>query len=205
MEKSLGTEAKTSNADTMDSGLVERIRAGDEVAFELLFRSYYPLLCRFTFRLIRDSSDGEQLVQDVFLNIWQMREGWSPRSTVRSYLYRAAKNQALNYLKHRRLVGSVDELEVQTAEIARASLQEDYERKELMVAVQQAIELLPPRCKLVFALHRQDGLTYSEIADVLDISVKTVETQIGRALKFLRKILKPYSAVVMTLIHSLKS
>jgi RNA polymerase sigma-70 factor (ECF subfamily) len=102
-------------------------------------------------------------------------------------------------------VGSVDELEVQTAEIARASIQEDYERKELMVAVQQAIELLPPRCKLVFALHRQDGLTYSEIADVLDISTKTVETQIGRALKFLRKILKPYLAVVMTLIHSLKS
>ena len=65
------------------------------------------------------------------------------------------------------------------------------------LAVQQAIELLPPRCKLVFALHRQDGLTYSEIADVLDISVKTVETQIGRALKILRKILKPYLAVAI--------
>lgn len=188
---------KASNAETTDSRLVERIRAGDEVAFELLFRSYYPRLCRFTLRLIRDFSDAEQLVQDVFLNVWQMRESWSPRGTIRSYLYRAAKNQALNYLKHRRVVGSVEEFEEQSAEIARASLQEDYERKELMVAVQQAIELLPPRCKLVFALHRQDGLTYSEIADVLDISVKTVETQIGRALKILRKILKPYLAVAI--------
>ena len=129
-----------------------------------------------------------------------MRESWSPRGTIRSYLYRAAKNQALNYLKHRRVVGSVEEFEEQSAEIARASLQEDYERKELMVAVQQAIELLPPRCKLVFALHRQDGLTYSEIADVLDISVKTVETQIGRALKILRKILKPYLAVAIAFV-----
>ena len=196
---------KASSADATDSKLVERIRAGDEVAFELLFRSYYPRLCRFTLRLIRDCSDAEQLVQDVFLNVWEMRESWSPRGTVRSYLYRAAKNQVLNYLKHRRVVGRVEELEGQHAEIARASLQEDYERKELTVAVQQAIELLPPRCKLVFALHRQEGLTYSEIADVLEISVKTVETQIGRALSVLRTVLRPYLAVVMTLMRSLQS
>ena len=153
--------------------------------------------------MVRDSAEAEQLVQDIFLNIWQMREKWSPQGTVRSYLYRAAKNRALNYLKSHRLDIEIEQLEFQNATVAQFSLQEDYERKELLVAVQQAIELLPLRCRLVFVLHRQDGLTYSEIADVLDISIKTVETQIGRALKSLRKILSPYLAVVVVLPNNI--
>lgn len=201
----LETAAKAHRADTSDSALVGRIREGDEIAFELLFRSYYLRLCRFTLYLIRDFSDSEQLVQDVFLNVWQMRAHWSPRGTVRSYLYRAARNQALNYLRHKQIAGSIEDIESQSAEIAQAGLEEDYERKELAVAVQQATELLPPQCRLVFALHRQDGLTYSEIADVLGISTKTVETHIGRALKTLRKILKPYLPAVAILLHSLEA
>jgi RNA polymerase sigma-70 factor (ECF subfamily) len=201
LEKTLRNDLISISDNTLDPGCVERIRAGDSIAFELLFRFYYPRLCQFTIRMVRDSAEAEQLVQDIFLNIWQMRESWSPQGPVRSYLYRAARNQALNYLKSHKLDVDIEQPEVQAAAVAQFSLQEDYERKELLVAVQQAIELLPPRCRLVFVLHRQDGLTYSEIADVLDISTKTVETQIGRALKILRKILSPYLALLLAFFH----
>jgi RNA polymerase sigma-70 factor, ECF subfamily len=180
---------------------VERIRGGDEVAFEAFFRAFYEPLCRFAYRLIRDSADAEQLVQDVFMNIWQKRSDWSPPSTVRSYVYRATKNQALNYLRNRKRRDDLEELEFSNEVPVLSSPQEEYEKKELLEAVQQAIELLPVRCRLVFVLHRHDGLTYAEIADVLDISHKTVETQIGRALKMLRKILSPYLAIVVAVFH----
>ncbi|HEY8484358.1 MAG TPA: RNA polymerase sigma-70 factor [Longimicrobiales bacterium] len=162
---------------------IERIRGGDEAAFEALFRTFAPWLCTFVARYVGSRAAAEDLVQDLFLALWKNRSELRIERSVSTYLFNAAKNRALNYLRNE-----------QTREWFRAAL---LERSDLpstideseileLLDVQKAIEDLPPRCRLIFTLNRQQGLTYDEIADSLGLSIKTVETQMGRALKALR-------------------
>ncbi len=168
---------------------VEEIRSGSPVAFEALFRSYSPRLCRFALRMIGSRMDAEDLVQEVFVKLWERRADWSPAGSVKAYLYRAVKNQAINYLKRQEILHGRNEVELDEVFSMQPGPEEELYRKEIETAVQEAIELLPPRCRLIFVLHRLDGLRYGEITRVLDISIKTVETQMGRALKTLRRLL----------------
>jgi len=108
------------------------------------------------------------------------------------YLYRAAKNLSLNHLKHEKVVREWENEELMKIRLSENDPEEELFQHELSFAIQRAIDRLPERCRLTFTLHRQEGLTYTEIASVLNISIKTVETQMGRALKTLRKLLLPY-------------
>jgi RNA polymerase sigma-70 factor (ECF subfamily) len=172
---------------------IEKIHVGDVVAFELLFRTYYPRLCRFVQRMVQSHPIAEEIVQELFLSIWEHRETWQPRSSIRKYLYRAVKNSSLNHLNHQKIVKDWEGEELYTTSMMSESNPErEVFNNELANAIQKAIDRLPERCRLTFTLHRQDGLTYAEIASVLNVSIKTVETQMGRALKTLRSLLLPY-------------
>ena len=171
---------------------VEGVRAGDPSAFEAMFRAYYARLCRFAVRLVGNPADTEEIVEEIFSQIWENRAAWRPGGTLRSYLYRAARNGAINCLKHRRVVQRWAESQLNDPGIRQYSLDEEVQQHELRAAIEQAVELLPPSCRLAFVLHRQDGLSYREVADVLEISVKTVENNLGRAFRILRRILVPY-------------
>jgi RNA polymerase sigma-70 factor (family 1) len=170
-----------------ESEWVEAIRAGDAVAFEALFHAYHSTLCAFAYRYLGARDLAEETVQEIFLLVWERRASWDVRTSVRSYLFTAVRNAALSYLRHERVVrrSETDVRELQPA--PSASPDHEALEAETVAAVKQAVSRLPERCRLIFTLHREQGLTYAEVAEVLGISPRTVEVQIGRALKSLRK------------------
>ena len=161
----------------------ERIRRGDQAAFESLFRAFAPGLCAFTARYVESAQVAEDIVQDLFLALWRKRETLAIEQSVATYLFTAARNRAINYLRHQRIArrweGSV---------VGRIDTSTPSDEAELleMLDLQDGIERLPARCRLIFTLSRQQGMSYREIADSLGLSVKTVEVQMGRALRALR-------------------
>ena len=170
-----------------DAELVRRIRAGDERALEVVFKAHYAGMASFVQRFVRSADLAEELVQDVFLKLWSKREQLAEIETFRTYLFRAARNTALNYLRRAKLERRWREEQGTDADPPTTFAADDETvEQEVALAVQEAINKLPPRCREIFLLSRDGGLTYAEIARSLEISVKTVETQMGRALKSLR-------------------
>ena len=172
-----------------EAAWVECIRAGDPAAFEALFHAYHAPLCAFAYRYLEARDLAEEIVQEIFLFVWERRETWEVRTSVKSYLFTAVRNAALSYLRHERVVRRREAETVERFDGPSAGADAEAAAAETLAAVQQAVSRLPERCRLVFTLHREQGLTYSEVAEVLGISPKTVETQMGRALRSLRKAL----------------
>ena len=163
-----------------------RIRDGDVAAFEAAFRAWYGELCSFVRPQVGSTDSAEEIVQDVFLRLWRARLTLDPSQSLRAYLYRAARNTALNQLKRRQLENRWLNSAAAAGEPTVGAADEDVQLHELSDAVQHTLTLLPERCRLVFTMSRHQGLSYSEIAEALGISIKTVETQMSRALKALR-------------------
>lgn len=168
-----------------ESEWVRKIRRGDGEAFAQLFDRYCQPLIDFARRYVQDTSVAENLVQDVFLAVWANRSQLDASRKMNTYLYTAVRNQALKYLRH-------SEVERRNAEHLGAAVpfsktpEDERREREVAVSVHQAIDALPEKCRLIFCMNRFDRLTYAEIAEIQDISIKTVETQMGRALKSLR-------------------
>ena len=178
---------------------VRRVREeGDRKAFENLFRAYYKRLHGFAYSYTGQAEVAEDVVQSVFLRIWSSRESWDPPGTVKNYLFAAIRNEALNKLRHQKVTDDAeDELirsyrELQDDEDPFYRKEESLDAEELRKKIQAGIDQLPPKCRQIFLLNRRSGLTYIEIADYLNISINTVNTQMGRALKSLRETLSDY-------------
>ncbi len=166
--------------------------------FEILFRRMYTPLCRKVFRILKNQEATEDLVQDVFVRLWEKREEITIQIAIEPYLYRAVANAAFNYLKKDR---GWDEFDAETHDVPeQTNSLSRLETLEASQRIQSVIDSLPPACKTVFLLSREDGLSYKEIADTLSISIKTVENQMSKALKILREKLAPY-LVTITLFH----
>lgn len=170
---------------------VERLRQGDTQAFDAIFRTWYGPLVGTAERMLRDRAVAEELVQDVMLELWRRRETLAPGSSPQAYLFQATRNRVLNHLRHLK-IAQRSEPEIQSESAPASSADEAVVAQEVSVAVQHAIQSLPDRCREVFELSRVHGLKYSEIASQLGISVKTVEAQMGKALRTLRERLAPW-------------
>ena len=182
-----------------DFELLRRFIKGENAAFESLFKTYYEPVCRYVIRVIKDQDTTEEIVQATFVNLWEKREQIREDVSFRSYLFRAAYNTALNYLKHKKVVATyVSKKQERINEIQSTfvSNQPDF---ELETRIKEALEELPPQCQRVFRLSREEGLKYHEIADELGISKKTVEVHMGKALKLLRNSLKDYLTIFVFL------
>ena len=167
------------------------MRQGDEEAFDAIFRAYYAALVGLAESVLRQRAVAEEVAQDVMLELWRRRETLAVEESLRAYLFQATRNRALNHLRHRKVEQRGEPHargESATPAVADAHLVEE----EIDVAVRRAVAELPDRCREVFELSRVHGLTYAEIARALDISVKTVEAQMGKALRTLRERLGPY-------------
>ncbi|MEO6446649.1 MAG: RNA polymerase sigma-70 factor [Gemmatimonadaceae bacterium] len=181
------TKAAVAPLSPSDAELVRRIRDGDERALEEIFRAYYAGMCSFVRRFVHAPDIAEELVQDVFFKLWSKRDSLSDIDALKTYLFRAARNTALNHLRRKKLEHAWEEREAARGEpTAAAATDDDAFSDDIGRAVQAAVLKLPPRCREIFLLSRDGGLTYNEIAAALGISVKTVETQMGRALRSLR-------------------
>lgn len=186
-------KSRTPLSKNEDEDLIRQIQNGDKDSFARLFHSYYPDLCNFVLRYTRSPAVSEDLIQDIFLDIWHSRKTLSSEGSIKSYLYKSARNKALNHLKHKRIVNKWEkESQLFEFEVAKSPAAEIHNREsfsEIECAIKKAIEQLPDRRKMIFLLSREEGLTYQEIADVLDISVNTVETQISRSITIIRQFL----------------
>lgn len=166
--------------------LVERVQAGDREAFEEVFRAYYPKLAEYANGLVRNRDGAEDVVQEVFVALWTQRDRLTTPDNLVGYLYRAVRNRSLNQLRHKRMVVDWQTKQGNLERPVAPPADRDTERAEIAEAVKAAVATLSPRCRQVFELSRDAGLTYPEIAASLGISIKTVETLMGRALKGVR-------------------
>lgn len=192
-------ERRASEA-AQDRQLVGRIRGGDKAAFEKLFRHYFADLCAFAERYVRSSAVAEDLVHDVFCDLWDRRDVFRPGGGVRAYLFQAVRNKAYNQLKRQRVRRDWRTEQKQEEVPVAADAAESTERTDLKKAMDRAIEDLSERQQVVFQMAHYHDLTYAEIATVLDISPKTVENHMGRALKRLRERLAPFLTLLFAML-----
>lgn len=177
-----------------EPALIARVRAGDRGAFEGLFHAYYPLLHAFVTSYVRAPDVAEEIVQDVFLNIWVNRTTWTVRDGIRSYLYGSARNRALSYLRHEGVTARWEMRAATESEHTVPSSGDTLEATEWQALVARAIDRLPARRRMAYLLRWQHRMSYAEIAEQMGISVKGVEVALAKALQTLRDDLKDYWA-----------
>jgi RNA polymerase sigma-70 factor (ECF subfamily) len=174
-----------------DRDLLERLRGGDQAAFDAIFRAYYAPLVSSAEAVVRSRAVAEEIVQDIMLVLWRRRETFAVDESLRAYLYKGTRNRALNQIRHERVRRRAEPF-VADPPSAPAAAPAELDDAEIAAAVRNAVDDLPPRCREVFELSRTHGLRYAEIATTLGISVKTVEAQMGKALRVLREKLAPW-------------
>lgn len=173
----------TYHEPTLDINLEDNI--------ELIFKKYYKFVCASIYRLIPDSNLAEDLAQDVFADLWRKRSTIKIKTSLKAYLRKTAVNRALNHIRKKHVLTNADDTDV-LLNIPAMKQSESLEYVELQQYINKAIDKLPNRCRIVFMLSRFEEYSYKEISEELGISRKTVENQISRALKSLRKALKSY-------------
>jgi RNA polymerase sigma-70 factor, ECF subfamily len=170
--------------DTENTG---RIRNSDTGEFEALFRSSYVSLVRYARTIVRDQDTAEEIVQDLFYRLWHDREKLKIESSLNGYLFRAVHNRCLHFIEHTKVIERHAEQMAYSQQEETETPSDILSYKELQEKIARIIERLPERCGQIFAMSRFEGLKYNEIAERLSVSVKTVEANMGRALKEFRK------------------
>lgn len=173
-----------------------QMRTGDRGAMRHIFDDQYVNVCRAIFRFVQDPGLTEDLAQDVFVRFWEKRDAIQVDTNLGAYLRRMAVNEALAYLRKKSRY-LADELPLHLPGQQAAAADEPLATTELAERITEAINALPPRCRVVFQLSRFEEKSYQEIADTLDISIKTVENQMGKALRLLREKLGDYLTALL--------
>ena len=172
--------------------IFSRMAKGDKKAFRFFFDKYYTYLCNFVNTYIRDPDMSEEIVQGIYVYFWENREKISIEISVESYLLRAAKYKSLNYIRNNKIRRIIHEKLYEFAETSYEMPVNVISTGQLREIIERSVNSLPERCREIYILGKEKNLTYKEIASELNISVKTVENQMGKALKRLREMLKPY-------------
>jgi RNA polymerase sigma-70 factor (ECF subfamily) len=166
---------------------------GDEHAYELFFHKSYLRLCQFANKFLNNPVESKEVVQDVFINLWENRELIDPEESLLSYLFKIVQNKCINKLHHKKVETKYAEVyKLVYADHRSISPADSLLALELSEHINKVVAGLPPQCRKIFELSRYDGQRYSEIATTMNVSVKTVEAQISKALKILRVELKIY-------------
>jgi RNA polymerase sigma-70 factor, ECF subfamily len=182
-----------------DEVLFDKVKQDDNAAFESLFRTYYATLSHYACAILQDLDEAEEIVQDVFVKIWEKRTQLTIETSFKAYIYQSVKNKCLNHIRNKKTQNShltiIDKRDYESPNALT-----DLTADELNDKLYEAMEALPPKCKQIFQLSRLDGLKHAEIATQLDLKVKTIENQIGIALKFLRNHLADYLPTYVLLL-----
>ncbi len=172
---------------SVDRHILDGLKAGDQAALKQLFDLYFTDLVRFSARMVVNAGVAEEIVEDVYIRIWQTRNEMRLRDSFKSYLFASVKNRSINYLKSSYGKMRFEELESASDLMSGSGQDLELEGKELGECIQKAIENLPPGCRIVFNLSRNAGLTTTEISEKLGISKKTVQAQIAIAIRKIRE------------------
>ncbi len=188
-----------------DEYFLQKFKKGDEYAFEMIFKSNFNRMIGFCRQFVRDKDKSQSLAQEAFVKLWLNKSKIESVNGIKSFLYTSAKTECLNYLRHEKVIHLYEDKQLQAKEklLDREILEsfnfDQVEFSELEKRINQAISELPERCRQVFVLSRMEGKKNSEIACELDISIKSVEANLTRALKTLRIKLADYLPAVMVL------
>ena len=186
-----------------DEQNLEAIKRDDHNAYEKVFREYYRPMTAYAFRFLNNLADSESIVQDVFLRLWQKRHDIMIVSSLQNYLFRSVKNHCINHIEHEKIKTGYQVMVIRN-ETDRTEYSEFFLEFGLKTKIEAAITALPQKRQEIFRLAREDGLKYREIAEKLEISVKTVETQMTLALKQLRESLKAFKNLVLFFLIAFK-
>ncbi len=186
-----------------DKELYLKLKEGNEQAFQILFKKYYSAMCHFARQFLNDSELAEETVQDMFVKIWEKRESLNIETSVKHYFFRSVRNHCLNQIQHEKIKKQYAKVVLESAN-HEISPEQYFIEVDLVKRIEASIEALPPKRKEIFRLSREQGMKYKDIAETLNISVKTVEAQMGLALKHLRDELKDFSTHLITLFLILK-
>lgn len=173
--------------------LQDQVATGNQQAFAGLFRLFYSKLHSFSMQYVHVKEVAEEITNDVFIKLWNRRDEISAINNLSTYLFVAVKNYSLNYLKqYSHLHVVVEDNDGATALINRNDPEQELEWKEINFQLNQAIDNLPDQCRTIFKLVKEDGFRYKEVAEILGISPRTVETQLFRAIKKLQSVVHLY-------------
>ena len=179
--------------------LLSAIQNGDLKAYGILFRRYYPILCAYATRFV-ELKDAEEIVQDVMLWLWETRQTQTFETSLSQYLFRTVYHRVIN-----QIVRHQSQLRADTLfyENMQEMLQDTdfYQFEELQKRIREAVEALPPTYREAFVMHRFENKSYKDIAEILQVSPKTVDYRIQQALKQLRITLKDYLPLILLLFH----
>lgn len=180
-----------------DLFLLTKIKEGDVKAFEKIFKSYHSSLCLYTAGITGSMDVAEEIVQDLFYYFWKERQNLPLFRSVKSYLYRAARNEALQFREHLNVRNKYRAyVMADCTEASFSDPQDSIEYKELEEVINGALRKMPERRLKIFCMHRFQGMKYAEIASALSVSIKTVEAEMTKALQVLRKEIENYNYLV---------
>ena len=171
---------------------VEDLRNGSHKAYEELFTRYYEALCRYAYSLLKDSDESEELVQKIFVKLWDQRESIIIQTSISSYLYRMVHNAAINQSQLKRNTNTISINYINFSDIECGDESDSIAQEDLNNAFEKALGQLPEQSRVIFELSRKRHLKNNEISEKLKISVKTVEAHITKSLKHLRVELKDF-------------
>jgi RNA polymerase sigma-70 factor (ECF subfamily) len=174
-----------------ENKIISGLKAGDESSYKQLFSEYYVLLSAYANKYVNDPEEAREIVQDLFVHLFEIRNSLSITTSLKSYLYGSVRNRCLNHIRYIKL--QEKSLENLMAEGSPATIQEDkIMETELEYRIFKIVSELPLQCQRIFRMSRVEGKQNSEIAQILNLSIRTVETQISKALKILRNNLQDY-------------
>lgn len=183
-------DKKPAKENMTDAELLKMLQTDSENAIELIFNEHYAYLCRVCNNMIRDGEQSEDIVQEVFHDFWKKRNSIDINTSVRAYLKRAVVNKTLNYIRDKKFKYQEEVDDHQDIFSSQPTILEQMDLEVLEEKIGNAIDALPERCRIIFTMSRFEEMSYKEIAGNLDISIKTVENQISKALRLLRKAIQ---------------
>ena len=179
--------------------LLDALKQDDPSAFRSIFATYHSLLCRLSYKIVTDEDAAKDLVQDVFIKLWQNRKKLNIQHSLAFYLKRAVVNASINYLDRTRKFVAITPAQTDAAHSPHHA-EQSQSYQELSTQIDKAITNLPPRTRAVFTLIRFDEMSYKEVADSLNISIKAVEKEMMKALSILRQSLKDYLVILFIIL-----
>ena len=182
-----------------DSALRHRIMEGNGRAFEKVFKMYYPPLTGYAFNILKNEEQAREVVQETFVKFWERRQDIAIEQSLKAYLFRAVFNRCMNIKKH----DAVKATYQSAADVSETTPESGVLSWELQEQLNKALSHLPEKCRVIFEMAKLEGKKYAEIAEELNISVKTVENQMGKALQIMRLQLKDFLVIMIILwIHT---
>jgi RNA polymerase sigma-70 factor (family 1) len=185
-----------------DQHIVNSMRQGDRSSFETMFRTWYNPLCNYALSFLGSREEAEEIVQNVFVQFWEKRYEIEIETSLKSYLYRAVRNTCFNVLKHEKVKREHERYALEKNDNHSSHAGTTLLAQELEVKISQALKCLPEQCAIIFKMSRFEELKYAEIAEKLGLSIKTVENQMGKALRIMREQLKDYLPLIALVVQS---